>query len=233
MLMMPEDISEEEKLSGSMSATSIAKVNNAVIKRIAGPLERGNITLIAINHITQKLETSAFVHTKSATCGLRQNETVPGGVTPLYLSNAIFRLDDGTKITKDKEFGIDGIHVVISNVKSRSGMIGLSSESDIIYNYATGFDTDLSLFIMLKNAGKINGAGAYLYFADRDDKKFSQKQFKEKLLVDPEFCEIFMEECFKHLYGELSYLEQAAAVKSSTTTKSIIDRVRKLNVVEE
>lgn len=72
-LMMPEDISEEEKLSGSMSATSIAKVNNAVIKRIAGPLERGNITLIAINHITTKIEINAFAKTQAAINYLKQD----------------------------------------------------------------------------------------------------------------------------------------------------------------
>ena len=231
-LLMPSRLMDEDELGGQMSTTAQAKALAMLVRRCTQICKEANIIVFAINHITQKLEVNAFTHTKGLTSGLRQNESVPGGVTPLYIANGIFRLDDGTKVTRDKEFGIDGVHVIISNVKSRSGMIGVNSESDVIYNYAIGFDPDLALFIMLKNAGKINGAGAYLYLGDRDDKKFSQKQFKEKLLTDPEFCEIFMEECFKHLYGELSYLEQVAAIKSSTTTKSILDRVRKLNVVE-
>ena len=39
----------------------------------------------------------------------------------------------------------------------------------------------------------INGAGAYLYFKDRNDLKFSQKQFKEKLVEDEDFRKLFME----------------------------------------
>lgn len=231
-LLMPDRTLTDDELGGQMSTTAQAKALAMLVRRCTQLCKEANIILLAINHITQKVEINAFTHTKGQTAFLLPNESLPGGVTPLYLSNGVFRLDDGTKITKDKEFGIDGIHVIISNVKSRCGASGLTSAADVIYNYATGFDPDISMFMMLKNAGKINGAGAYLYFGDRDDKKFSQKQFKEKLLTDPEFCEIFQEECFKHLYNELTYLEQVAAIKSSTTTKSILDRVRKLNIVE-
>jgi len=55
-VMVPKDISEEEELSGSMSASSIAKTNNAIIKRLTGTLEQANILLCIINHITQKIE---------------------------------------------------------------------------------------------------------------------------------------------------------------------------------
>jgi len=72
-LMMPKDVSEEEKLSGSMSATSIAKVNNAVIKRITGPLDRGNIILIIINHITKKIEINSFAKTQADVNYLKQD----------------------------------------------------------------------------------------------------------------------------------------------------------------
>ena len=70
---MPENVSEEEELSGQMSATSIARVNNSIIKRLAGPLERGNIILIAINHITQKIEINAFAKTQAAINYLKQD----------------------------------------------------------------------------------------------------------------------------------------------------------------
>lgn len=70
--MFPKDISEEEKLSGSMSASSIAKTNNAIAKRIIGPMERANITLIIINHITQKIEIG-FTKTQAAVNYLKQD----------------------------------------------------------------------------------------------------------------------------------------------------------------
>lgn len=39
-----------------MSATSIARTNNSVIKRITGPMGSANIILIVINHINKKVE---------------------------------------------------------------------------------------------------------------------------------------------------------------------------------
>jgi hypothetical protein len=72
-LTIPEGISEEDELSGQMSATSIARINNSIIKRLAGPLERGNIILIAINHITQKIEINAFAKTQAAINYLKQD----------------------------------------------------------------------------------------------------------------------------------------------------------------
>lgn len=81
---------------------------------------------------------------------MKPDETIPGGKTPLYLANMVFRLDDSDKLTSDKEFGIDGIHVIVSNVKSRAGLSGLNSAVDLVFNYRTGFDPDLSLYMMLK-----------------------------------------------------------------------------------
>lgn len=231
-LLTSAKISEEEQLSGQMSTTATAKQLAQLFRRCNQLIKEANIIILAVNHITQKIEINAFTHTKSQTAYLKQDETLPGGVTPLYLANMVFRLDDGTKLTSDKEFGIDGAHVIVSNVKSRAGMSGMNSAVDLILNYSIGFDRDLSLYMMLKNAGKVNGSGAYLYFGTRDDKKFSQKQFKNKLMTDPEFLNIFIEECYKHLYDELSYMEEITKMQSSTTTSSIMDRVRKMNIIE-
>lgn len=230
-LLTSAKLSEEEQLSGQMSTTATAKQLAQLFRRCNQLIKEANIIILAVNHITQKVEINQFKHTKSQTAFLKQDESLPGGVTPLYLSNNVFRLDDGDKLTSDKEFGIDGIHVIVSNVKSRAGMSGVSSAVDLIFNYSVGFDPDLSLYMMLKNAGKVNGAGAYLYLADRDDKKFSQKQFKHKLATDQDFLNIFIEECYKYLYDELSYLEDISKLQVSSTTSSILDRVRKMNIV--
>lgn len=61
----------------SMSASSIAKTNNAVIKRIPGILKKANITLIIINHITKKIEIG-FTKTQADVNYLKQDETIPG-----------------------------------------------------------------------------------------------------------------------------------------------------------
>lgn len=56
----------------SMSASSIAKTNNAVIKRIPGILKKANITLIIINHITKKIEIG-FTKTQADVNYLKQD----------------------------------------------------------------------------------------------------------------------------------------------------------------
>lgn len=229
-LLTSTKISEEEELSGQMSTTATAKQLAQLFRRCNQLIKEANIIILAVNHITQKIEINAFKHTKAQTMYLKQDETLPGGVTPLYLANMVFRMDDGDKLTSDKEFGIDGCHVIVSNVKSRAGMSGMNSAVDLVFNYNTGFDPDLSLFMMLKNAGKVNGAGAYLYLGDRDDKKFSQKQFKAKLFKDEEFLNIFFNECFNFLRNELDTLEELSAMHSSPATDLIRDKLRDINI---
>jgi RecA/RadA recombinase len=55
-LLVPENISEEEKLSGQMSTTAAAKTNAKIFRQIVPKLKKANIILIAINHITTKIE---------------------------------------------------------------------------------------------------------------------------------------------------------------------------------
>ena len=51
----------------------------------------------------------------------------------------------------------------------------------------------------------INGAGAYLYIGDRDDKKFSNKKFKEMCYEDEEFYDILTDTAIKVLKEMISY----------------------------
>lgn len=54
--VVPKTVSEEEDISGQMTATSIARQNNSLIKRITMPMGKSNIILIVVNHITKKVE---------------------------------------------------------------------------------------------------------------------------------------------------------------------------------
>ena len=225
-----EKIAEEEEMSGQMSVTANAKALAQFYRRTTQICKEANIIFIAINHINEKVETG-IVHTKSKTQFLKQNETLPGGNAPIY-SSTIFRMDDGAKLTPDKDFGINGCIVSVSNVKSRSGVSGGESATDLVFNYITGFDPDLSLYLMLKNANKVNGAGAYLYFGERSDMKFSQKNFKNKLATDPEFMNVFVEEVFNHLRGELEEMERLRSMPVSQSTSMLMDRIKALNTLK-
>lgn len=103
----------------------------------------------------------------------------------------MIRFDDNSKLKETETFGINGSLVDIGIVKSRSARAG--QVATLVFNQDLGFDADLSLFLMIKDAGKVKGAGAYLYLEGRDDMKFSQRQFKEKLATDEEFRQVFSE----------------------------------------
>ena len=200
-LLMPAQYTEEEELSGSMSATAAAKTNSMSFKRIIAMLKAANIILLMINHINKKIDINPMQRTKSQVSYLKQDESLPGGNTIIYLTNLLLRFDDNSKLKEDEAFGIAGNLVDITLVKSRNNRAGKSCT--LVFNQHQGFDPELSLFIMLKNAKRINGAGAYLYIGDRSDMKFSQKNFKDKLKELPELRQVFIQEVMELLKKDL------------------------------
>ena len=112
-------------------------------------------------------------------------------------------------------------------VKSRTNTAG--SSTLLVFNPQAGFDADLSLYLMLKDNGYINGAGAYLYIEDRDDKKFSQKQLKQKLIEDPEFTGIFVNACVKCLESSLDKDEAIINASKDISTNAILQAINQIN----
>lgn len=210
-LLMPAQYTQEEELSGSMSATAAAKTNSMTFKRIVPMLKNANIILFVINHINKKIDINPMMRTKTQVAHLKQDETLPGGNTIVYLTNLLLRFDDNSTFKKEEGFGISGNLVDIKLVKSRNNSAGKSCT--LVFDQDNGFDPELSLFVMLKAYKKVNGAGAYLYLGDRQDIKFSQKTFKTKLRENPELMDIFVKECISILKQDLereANLEQAS-----------------------
>jgi len=139
--------------------------------------------------------------TKAQVSYLKQDESLPGGNTIIYLTNVLLRFDDNSKMKEDEAFGISGNLVDVTLVKSRNNRAGKTCT--LVFDQNKGFDPELSLFVMLKNAKKINGAGAYLYIGDKSEYKFSQKNFKEKLREIPELRNAFIEEVMVMLKEDL------------------------------
>ena len=75
--MTPSDIIEEAELSGPMSASAIARSNNAIYKRISNFITDANIMIININHITQTI--AMGVPKKPILNFLSMDESVAGG----------------------------------------------------------------------------------------------------------------------------------------------------------
>ena len=224
-LLTPEKYSEEEELSGQMSTTATAKANAQIFRRIIPLLKSANIILFIINHINDKVEINPFKKSKLQVAWLKEGETLPGGRTPIYLANNIIRFDDSKMSAKDG-LGIDGSLVDITLVKSRTNKAGKSIT--LLFNQETGFDPDLSLYIMLKQHKKINGAGAYLYIGDRSDIKFRQSEIKEKLLTNKEFAQIFSEACMDCLKELIKDVQEEQLFANSDVSNNILDMINQV-----
>ena len=188
-VLSTDAISEEEELSGQMSQTAVARANAAIFRRILPKLKQANIILFVINHVNQKVNINPMMPTKAQINYLKQDESIPGGNTPLYLANNIFRVDTASKLTSDKEYGIDGFMTKITIIKSRSNRAG--QEIDLVYNQNRGFDNIYSNFTLLKQEKRIGGAGRSFYIQGCDNVKFAQKTFKEKLMAEAELQRVY------------------------------------------
>ena len=188
-VLSTDAISEEAELSGQLSQTAVARANAAIFRRILPKLKQANIILFVINHVNQKVNINPMMPTKAQINYLKQDESIPGGNTPLYLANNIFRVDTASKLTSDKEYGIDGFMTKITIIKSRSNRAG--QEIDLVYNQNRGFDNIYSNFTLLKQEKRIGGAGRSFYIQGCDNVKFAQKTFKEKLMAEAELQRVY------------------------------------------
>ena len=222
-LLMPAKYTEEEDISGQMSATAAAKMNAMLFKRVIPMLKSSNIILLIINHITQKIDISMFAKSKAQVSYLKQQESVPGGFTPIYLSNIMIRFDDHSKLKKDDTFGIDGTMVDLTLIKSRNNKAG--QVVTLVFDQDIGFDPELSLLVLLKQNKRINGSGAYLYIDDRSDIKFSQKQFKNKLRENPELQEILINTSIEILEGFLYNIDIESSNEDFDITSILLDKL--------
>lgn len=188
-MLTPDKVSEAEDLGGQMSATAMAKTNTAVFKRIIPKLKAANIILLTINHINDKIEINAFTHTKAQIGFLKQGETLPGGKAALYLANNMIRVDDGSVLKESEGLGVYGKIVDFSFIKSRTNASGKSVP--MVFTFDHGFDEILSIFIYLKSTGAIELHGSTCTLRGYDDIKFTQKNFREKLVSDEKFAQAF------------------------------------------
>lgn len=201
-MLLPDDLAADSELGGSMDASSIAKKNTMLLKKIAQLCKEANIILFTINHILDDIQ-MGFIPKASQISGLKQGERLPGGKAAIYLANNMFRADDSLTLKEKDGFGIDGSVVTITLIKSRTNASKRSVP--MIFNKSEGrFDEILSLFQLLKSEGAFKGAGAYLYLDGAEDIKFGQRNFKEVLASSPELQKAFANACYKVLSKFLS-----------------------------
>ena len=186
--------------STNMSAAINAKANSEYYTKMVPLCREANIIMLLINHITTDINTG-FLPKKSELPYLKQGEHISGGKLLTYIQNNIFRLDIKSKLKEEEGMGIHGSIVNIDIVKSRSN-ISSRANCFLVFDQKNGYDSDLSLLLLLKENKIIEGSGAYLKLPGYD-KKFSQKQFKEILYSDSQFYNIFIQLCIEYLKNTL------------------------------
>lgn len=214
-MLLPENLSDEEDLAGSMAASSIAKTNTMVFKQISQLCKKANIIFFTINHILEEIQ-MGFIPKAAQISGLKQGERLPGGRAAIYLANNMLRVDDTNTLKPDKDYGIDGSIISMTLVKSRTN--ATKKSIPLIFNKTEGrFDEILSLFHLLKTEGVFSGAGAYQYLDDAPDAKFSQRNFKDVLSKSSDLQKAFAKACYKILS---TYLSETKAVEADVSEVS-------------
>jgi len=174
-MLCPKDLADEQGLPSPMQIPGIAKKNTSMLRQVLPMLKAANIILFIINHILPEI---SIMPKKGQLRYLKPGERISSGETQIYLASNTIRFDD-SKLKEKDGLGFEGSYVDISLVKSRQNTSGKSVT--MVFDPRIGYDPDLSLLSLLKANGKINGGGQGMYIGERNDVKFSQKKFKEKL----------------------------------------------------
>lgn len=201
-MLMPEEIAEDDELGGNMTAAHVAKRNTQLVKKMTQLAKEANIMLITINHLQKKFETNMFARSKGQASGLG-DEKLPGGEAALYLAVNLFTIYDKTTLKASEGFGIDGSICYVKIIKSKTNRS--LREVPLVFNKTNGkFDELLSLLQLLKEEGRLEGAGQGVHLVSEPDLKFSLKGFKQKYAENLELRQAFARECHSILVGYLS-----------------------------
>ena len=187
-LLMPEKNTEEDGTGSNMTPAQAARANSVIFKKMMPLLTSANVMLIFINHLGEAIQTSMYQAPKKQVNIMKQNESMPGGKTAVYLSNNIIKLEGKSKFKDDDKFKMDGFPVTCTIYKSRSNRAG--QEFEMLYSQTFGFNDPMSLFNMAKEHGIIEGS-AYLSMPGYE-KKFRNGEFITKYTEEKEFKEAFI-----------------------------------------
>jgi RecA/RadA recombinase len=200
--------------SDNMEGAVNAKANSNYYTRMVPLCREANIIMILINHITMNIKTGPF-HEKPELPYLKEGEHIAGGKSLTYIQNNIFRLDIRTKLKPTEGFGITGSVVNIDIVKSRTNKTS-RARCCLVFDQDSGYDSDYSLFFLLKENNILEASGAY-YRVPGCERKFMMKNFKSLLYSDTEFYNAFANCCYDILTNTL--LREYAIIKEQQEQK--------------
>jgi RecA/RadA recombinase len=188
--MKPKEVVENPDLDNNMIPGKMAASNKAMLTSVVSILEQYNITILAINHITTKINTNAYAPRKVQLPGLGDDENLPGGNCWSFMPSYVFKLTSGAEMKADKDLQIEGRATDVRFIKTRSGFN--NSREKFILTAKKGFSNVLANFMHLKENGFLVGGGKSGFsLKGHEEWKFTQKQFIYLYNSDEGFQEAF------------------------------------------
>lgn len=173
----------DEEMKGGTDAARMAKVIKQFYSKLMPIIKTYNITIFTINHINAKMEINAFTKTQPQIMYLKSDESLPGGVAPIYYANTLIKFVSSTKY-KAEDDGFDGFLVRAELLKSRSNKAG--QFCNLVYNQVNGFDPVLSVYQFATDNNLVDGRNPYKYFKSNKDIKFDSRKLREEMDKNPD-----------------------------------------------
>lgn len=223
------DEQDTVKLETSMASNRAAQQISQFYNKCLNKMSKYNICIFAINHIKSKIDISMYQTTVSQLTYLRQGETTPRGLAPIYLAQNVFR----TGTTKSQMYtmedvGFTGFKTTVQVVKSKTSKLG--STVTICFNNKIGFDPIYSLLESASELGILEGKNPHLYIRGAEEYKFSRKFFRDRFIEDPNFAKAV-------LNAIQPYLDELLGIKDGELQKiaymTIKDTQERLKEIDE
>jgi RecA/RadA recombinase len=190
----------------NMDNARIVAANSTMLRMMSGLLEEANIMLIIVNHLRKRISTSRFPQPAQLNY-LNQDEHLPGGDVPIYLSRTLLKMKAYGKMDPEKDYGIDGYRVMIQVLKSMTSRAG--AECTLIYDPVNGYDNDLTNLEYLRTMKLMDGISTGKYQIPGSVRRFTRSNFKQLLHEDVEFRHVFR----TYTWSQLVYSIPAAGAR--------------------
>lgn len=193
------------EMEGGTYSNRVAKALAQFYKRLMPIIKAYNITVIAINHINQKIEINPMMKSQPQLMYMKMDESIPGGNAPIYYANNLLKFVSAGKYNMEDN-GFDGFNIRCELLKSRTNKAGQSC--NLVYNQVTGFDPIMTQYEYAEANGVIEGRNPYRYITDFKDSKFDSRKFTKEFMHNEQIRFALMDKTIPLLERHLSRVDR-------------------------
>lgn len=215
-MMNTKEMQGSTDIAGSTYKQRVAKALSDFYGRLRPIILKANIIVFAINHIKSKININPMMHAQAQVMYMKQDESLPGGEAPIYLTQNLFKFVQCGKFTEDKD-GFNGFAIRCEFIKTKTNQGG--STCTLIYDMNRGFDAYRTLMEHIKEHELILGRNPYSYFASSPDYKFDSREFGKLCEANPELFRLALNASAPTLY---SYLGRMCDLSSYDESNKVV-----------